>query len=231
MEEKLSLAQRLRAIASNVSYLNKDVTLQTNKGSYQVTSESKVLNAVRPQLEEHSLIVVPVHMEASRADSVTTLKARWRIIATDTGESLEAESIGQGYDRFDKGAGMAQTYALKYLFLKMLQIITGDDPDMTASDAHAEQEEQISQTVNLVLPSEPQAAYDMLTKFNRLADKKRLATKDQIEAFQNQLKSVLDSTDPDQTKLKRFNVALNMLKKSFSDAGETATQEEINNVG
>jgi hypothetical protein len=50
--------------------------------------------------------------------------------------SIETSSIGQGQDKYDKGAGKASTYADKYMIMRLLHMVTGEDPDYVGTDDH-----------------------------------------------------------------------------------------------
>lgn len=228
----MKIHEKIAKIMKELEYLNKDTAIQTRKGSYNVISEPQVLKAVRPKLLENNLVLVPTEMHPVRTGTVTTIQIVWKLWDVDSDESIQLSSVGQGHDEFDKGAGMAQTYALKYLLLKLFQIITGDDPDYTASDAHAEHQEQKSQAAALALPNvNEEQTYRFVSNFNTLARERKLAGADEAGAFQGQLDSVHKGGDDDETKIARMSKAFNLIKKAFVDAGEVVTAEEIWNVG
>jgi hypothetical protein len=72
--------------------------------------------------------IVDVRPSASEKQIVFTVHTVWRITHVQSGESIDVESIGQGADNADKGAPKAQTNAMKYAVLMVLQAV-GDDPE------------------------------------------------------------------------------------------------------
>lgn len=102
------------------------------------------------------LTMLPVSIEllnlrptASGKQTVMTLLVNWAITDAESGESIIVSSIGEGADQSDKGAPKAQTNAMKYAILLLLQA-AGDDaeadpnPDRLERDAAAHNAVQIA---------------------------------------------------------------------------------------
>jgi hypothetical protein len=60
---------------------------------------------------------------------LVTVRAKLKIIDSETGAMIETDGIGQGYDGGDKALSKAQTQARKYALLLALNISTGEDPE------------------------------------------------------------------------------------------------------
>lgn len=139
------LHAKLAKIMSEISYIQKDQQVSYGSTNYKAATERAVLNAVRPKLVEQGLLILPVRGEVTPIQSakgayVTSVGVTYAVIDSESGESMELWSTGQGHDSSDKGAGKAFTYATKYLLLKMFLLETGDDPDIQASDQNVDDE-------------------------------------------------------------------------------------------
>ena len=76
----------------------------------------------------------------ARAENQVTIRVTW-LVSHSSGEALECQTIGSGFDGGDKADYKAMTGARKYLFRLLFHIPTGDDPDRDTpesdTDAHA----------------------------------------------------------------------------------------------
>lgn len=220
-QTQLSLYTKLSKIMQEVEYLNKDTTIKTKRGEYNVISESAVLKAVRPKLIEYGIVVIPRNMEVTRLGTVTTLTAWWAIIDSQTGEEITACSTGQGHDDYDKGAGMAQTYALKYLFLKMFQIKTGDDPDLVGNAEHEEKAAEKAAKKAVELSDEFTVGHMKVVcdRFNQAAHDAKVVPAEQYEKFKARLEQVYQDDEPTEAKKERFKNAFRMARDVLVNAG------------
>lgn len=72
--------------------------------------------------------VVDIRPSVTGKQHVVTVKTTWQITDAETGETINVESLGQGADNSDKAAPKAQTNAMKYAILMLLQTVA-DDPE------------------------------------------------------------------------------------------------------
>lgn len=72
--------------------------------------------------------VVNVRPTTSGKQTVISIRVTWRITDSETGESTTVVSFGEGADNSDKALPKAQTNAMKYAILMLLQA-AGDDPE------------------------------------------------------------------------------------------------------
>jgi hypothetical protein len=76
----------------------------------------------------------------ARFENQVTIRVTW-CVSHSSGEVLECQTIGSGFDGGDKADYKAMTGARKYLFRLLFHIPTGDDPDNSTpesdTDAHA----------------------------------------------------------------------------------------------
>ena len=123
--------------------------METGKFSYNYLSENALTNALRPAMQELGLVVIPVSssIETECYDTgldrdgnprkvlLSQAKFYYRIVDTETGDSIEIVSIGAGSDSTDKGVNKASTCAFKNMLrsLGMFPSPERDDPDTHAS--------------------------------------------------------------------------------------------------
>lgn len=189
------IAKKLQEIRKELSYIQKDKKITLRDGSYTVTTETAVLGKIRPLLIEKGLLVIPVSGEYTAEGSRTTIGVTYKIIDTEDDDQMIVWSGGQGSDPQDKGMSKAQTVAKKYLFLKIFDLITGDDPDHTSSESLEDMEAQLK-------------AYEK--EFDGIMEKwKQIGKKDEvIEAAKNRFYATRSLT--------HYSYALEKLKEAAS---------------
>lgn len=132
---KTSIYKKLHEIQKHVGGLAKD-----SKGhNYQYVSGSKVLDAIRPKMNELGLILKQevTSIENERQDYATKYGSKTEILSKvmmrftwvdiETGETDVNEFGANGQNDFDKGVGSALTYAERYFLLKYFHIPTDED--------------------------------------------------------------------------------------------------------
>lgn len=129
----MSIYEKILAIMQDVNHIQKDDTVSYKSTNYKALSEEKVTSIMREKMIEQKLIVFPVKQEFRKDGYISHVDVTYRIVDTETGDSIEVTSCGDGADTQDKGAGKAMTYAYKYMWLRTFAIPTGEDPDKIAS--------------------------------------------------------------------------------------------------
>lgn len=108
---------------------------------YKYFSDEQISNMFRDAFASRNILLVPEVMswdirdfktEKDKHSFLTTIMVRWTFHDGDSGELIEAVTIGQGDDPGDKGANKATTGAFKYLLIKMAMI--GGEGDAEADD-------------------------------------------------------------------------------------------------
>lgn len=150
----IKLAQKIFNVMEESEGIEKNMTVGTGNNSYKAVSEASVLNAIKPLLKKHKLIIIPIDVEVQeRVDSyqtsntyngvttandkarlMTQLKTKWKIIDVETGEFEILAAPGNGADTQDKASGKAWTYAYKAVIQKTFMLFSGEDTDNTHSD-------------------------------------------------------------------------------------------------
>jgi len=132
-----TLLQRINAVMKDVSYVQKDKSIdikdkagQRVVASYKVVTHDMVTAAVRPALVEHGIYYYPHTLDHQQNGNRTEMFITVRFVNIDDREDfIDVPCLGYGIDQGDKGPGKAMSYAVKYALLKALGLETGEDAD------------------------------------------------------------------------------------------------------
>ena len=150
----MNIYKKLLAVQKEIKGLGKDTTSGTGSFGYKYVSGSKVLEAIKPILNDQGLILKQeiIKVENERIDYTTskgTSKSemlykvwqRFTWIDTEDGEKDVNEFYAAGQNDWEKGLGSALTYAERYFLLKYFHIATDED-DIDNSERKAKEEEE-----------------------------------------------------------------------------------------
>ena len=142
-----SLYKKMHMVMVESEAIEKNMTVgDGGKNSYKAVSEAAVLNAIKPLLKKHGLVIFPVGIKIQENFQeyqgkygitqrfMSELHAKYKIVDIDTGEFEILETVGYGADSQDKGSGKAMTYAYKALIQKTFCLFSGEDTDNEHSD-------------------------------------------------------------------------------------------------
>lgn len=148
----MNIFEKLAAITAELNAVAKNLKVGEGRISYKAVGEADVLAAVKPLEAQYKVYSYPYSREIVDSDTITTkkvyngqesetsrfymrVKTVYRFVNTeDPADFCEVTTYGDGIDPGDKAPGKAMTYGDKYALLKAYKIITGDDPDQTASE-------------------------------------------------------------------------------------------------
>lgn len=148
----MNIYEKLAAITAELNAVAKNLKVGEGRSSYKAVGEADVLAAVKPLEEKYKVYSYPSSRCIVDSDVITTKKVYngqesesskfymrvqtvYRFVnIEDPEEYVEVTTYGDGMDSGDKAPGKAMTYGDKYALLKAYKIITGDDPDQTASE-------------------------------------------------------------------------------------------------
>lgn len=131
----MNLYQKLVEIQKVVKGLGKDA----NASTYQYVSGSKVLNYIRPKMDELGVLLVQEIDEINnqridyavksgqKSEMLTMVTMTFTWIDAESGEKLPVKFGANGMNNWDKGLGSALTYAERYFLLKFFHIATDED--------------------------------------------------------------------------------------------------------
>lgn len=137
--EKLNLHGKIAAISGFIGRVPKNGWNKFN--SYAYVLESDLVEHIRYMLAAAKILVYPESLREHTVhtfDGVTTGNNKQRDILTDnvvvykvvdgkTGDNFTFEVNGQGSDPRDKGANKASTSAMKFAYLRLFNISSGED--------------------------------------------------------------------------------------------------------
>ncbi len=135
-QDRAKLAAKLCRVMQACAVVPKDK--QNPQQHYNYASSDAVLAKANPAFVEAGLATVYELQILDRQPRTTSTGAMWElctvlarltIIDSETGEHIQTDGIGQGYDGGDKSLSKAQTQARKYALLLALNISTGEDPE------------------------------------------------------------------------------------------------------
>ena len=97
---------------------------------YDYTTESDLVDFIRPLLAAEKLFIVPSIEELIRENGKTIIRMSFTLADGDSGETLGPQSwYGEADDKGDKGLYKAITGGVKYFLFKTFLVSTGDDPE------------------------------------------------------------------------------------------------------
>lgn len=134
-----SLYQKLAVLQKTVRGLAPNAQGGSSSAGYRYVSGSKVLEIVRPKMDELGLLLVPQvdSIENERMDYqvksgpkseiLTKVMMTFTWVDSESGETLPVRFGANGQNGWDKGLGSALTYAERYFLLKFFHIATDED--------------------------------------------------------------------------------------------------------
>lgn len=131
-----SLWEKLIEVAAQCSYVQKGGTNIFHKYNYATAADvfEKVSHALYA-VGLASWTETSIHDWREKAtksgsiDNLVTVQVKLHVVNPESKEEVVTVSYGSGMDNGDKAVMKAQTAALKYAWMMMLNISTGDDPE------------------------------------------------------------------------------------------------------
>ena len=133
------LNEALSKVAADCAYVKKDGRNDFHK--YNYATAATIFEKVNEALNEHGLLSVPhfnIHEITTRqnksggTETLATVECTLSVVSInpDPNErTIVTRAYGSGMDNGDKAIMKAQTAALKYAWVMLLNISTGDDPE------------------------------------------------------------------------------------------------------
>ena len=173
-----SLYQKLVILQKTVRGLAPNAQGGSSSAGYRYVSGSKVLDVVRPKMDELGLLLVPqidsidnVRMDyqvksGAKSEILTKVMMTFTWIDAESGETFPVGFGANGQNGWDKGLGSALTYAERYFLLKFFHIATDEDD----VDARPEEEAKPLPAARGDMPPKP-AVKKPLVKGSKAWDK------------------------------------------------------------
>tara|TARA_R110002096_G_scaffold417196_1_gene620770 strand:+ start:108 stop:803 length:696 start_codon:yes stop_codon:yes gene_type:complete len=151
---KMNVYQKINVVMSGISYVQKTGNVPMGKKSYNAVLHDHVTKLVQPYFVDVGIIAIPkvIEHEFSRytvtnkyGDSdryQTDMKVELTIINIDEPEErITVTAVAQGLDPSDKGPGKAYSMAVKYCYLKLLMLESGDQEEDRVEEAKIKEKE------------------------------------------------------------------------------------------
>lgn len=142
-----NLAQKMLAVAADVSHVAKDVTVSHYGANYKGLSHDGVVNAVRKAMIDHGVLALPSVVGTRYSETETKSGNVQQMIdvdvettfinADDMNERLSVVTTGTGIDSQDKAPGKAMSYAKKYGLIYAFLLITGENDEARGDEVVA----------------------------------------------------------------------------------------------
>lgn len=103
--------------------------------NYAYVMEKDLLDSVRKDIAEKGIFIFSSTEEVHHEGKLTTIKVKNTFVDSESGETFEVYSAGQGADGQDKGVYKAITGAYKYFLMKNFMLAGDEDPEKTPKTA------------------------------------------------------------------------------------------------
>ena len=170
-QKLLQIQKRLKAVTKDAKAYN-----------YDYVSGDKLLDIVRPMMDEYGLLLLPIVLNTS-SETITykkwdkntksviettevlhTIKMQMRWVDTEQTEVIDIPFAAVGMNAFDKGFGSALTYAERYYLLKTFHISTSRD-DVDAVSAERDEAIEKAQAVPQYKPLDAKTYNQIITLY------------------------------------------------------------------
>jgi hypothetical protein len=173
----MNIFERMLNITSEISNVNKNLTVGEGKSKYKAVGEADVLKAVKELEAKYRVYSYPANREVIESSMYTTtnsygdeknnifsrIKTTYRFVNIDKPEDyIETITFAEGIDTQDKGSGKAMTYSDKYALMKSYKIITGEDPDQNPSEENSKKKE--TRIANKITDVEAKSVYSLMIR-------------------------------------------------------------------
>jgi hypothetical protein len=135
--EKLKLEGKIATISGFLGRIPKNGWNKYNKYTYVL--ESDLVEHIRYWLAAARILIYPTIKEWRVSDTVASEKRagdprtdilyEFHVVDGRTGERFVTEALGQGSDPRDKGSNKASTSAMKFAYLRLFNIASGEDAE------------------------------------------------------------------------------------------------------
>lgn len=153
-----NLASAQRAVMLEVSYVQKQ---HSKVLGYAIATEADVINAIRPAMLKHGIVVAPVKIEGldsgrwegknpGQVVSMIRLVVTYRFTHVDSGEFQDVQVVGESHSYGDKACAAAITIAQKYSLLEFFLLERGTDPELVHEHRGERNEQEWTKAVQAI---------------------------------------------------------------------------------
>ena len=148
-------------IATISGYLGRIPKNGFNKfNEYWYVLESDLVEAVRAYLAAARILIFPsVHEHSTHffepingkmKDPLTEVLYTFHVVDGRTGETFEFDALGQGSDPRDKGSNKASTSAMKFAYLRLFNIASGEEAEADNKGDEKDQQPPVTVTAGTI---------------------------------------------------------------------------------
>lgn len=142
MSESKNVYQRINAIMSELSYVKKTGKIGYGQNTYTAVLHDHVTQQLQPLCVKHGVVLVPSMIDTTiKKYTVTTKKGesdRYETMTTaeivvvnidKPDETFTTQATAHSFDNQDKSTGKAYSMAVKYCYLKLFMLASGDEEE------------------------------------------------------------------------------------------------------
>ena len=151
MSNSKNIYQRINEVMKAIEYVQKDATI-TGGGSYKAVTHDMVTAVVRPQLVKQGIVVRPEQLRSSMIQE-RDKERKMHLYSGDYAvhfvnidnpdDCLTVTVNAQANDSGDKAPGKALSYAVKYAFLKLFSLETGENEEARFAEPYTPEQFEV----------------------------------------------------------------------------------------
>lgn len=149
MNNEKNLYQRINGVMSELSYLKKTETIGYGNNSYTAIGHDHVTESLQPFIVKYGLVLEPsmintvferYQVTTRKGDLIdryeTQTTASLKVTNVDNpSEYLTVQATAHSFDSQDKAPGKAYSMAVKYCYLKLFMLASGDEEESRVEQA------------------------------------------------------------------------------------------------
>ena len=139
----MNVYQRINKVMSEISYLQKTGEIGYGNNKYTAILHDHVTKALQPLCVKHGLVLIPemINTEIKRYPVVnkrgetseryeTQTTAKITVVNIEDGnDKFTTQAVAHSFDTQDKSTGKAYSMAVKYCYLKLFMLASGDEEE------------------------------------------------------------------------------------------------------
>lgn len=138
----MSVHKKINKVMQNISKVIKSKTVGEGRNAYKALQHDDLTRELRPHCIEAGLVLIPTmescettHYPVTNSYGKESLRYESQVWVTinavdiESSEGIVIKSFAHGFDNQDKSVGKAFSMAVKYGYLKLFMIESGDDEE------------------------------------------------------------------------------------------------------
>lgn len=220
--KKLNVLQRINNVMKEVSYIKKGAEIKFGNSSYTAVQHDDVTRLLHEPCTRNGLILVP-NMESCTVSSEKSVNkygkecsqyqvSVWASIDVvnmdDPTDGISSKAFAMAFDSQDKAPGKAYSMAIKYCYLKLFMLESGDDEEQRLEESHVPQninQETLQNAAKELVPQMSPKLYSL---------KKQIGAKGWADGLSPEIKTYINQMKDDKISkvLKDFDGCVNAVE-------------------